>query len=369
MNASVVSGLLVLSLSLAPAPAGGQTPAPAEALDGIDTVLLLKTGKETFGKAAFRSEHGRFVYLFASAETKADFDADPERYAIQMNGACARMGTGGGNPSNYAVVDGRIYIFASDACHKAFVSAPARFLPKPAVPLPADPAAAAAGKALLDRAAQAHGGAKLDALDSYTESYVVATANQMPSPPRVTTTWRYPDAVRSERSFEMNGRTMTIVTLLADGGGWNGPADAPQLGPVNPVSIPGLQQQTRRMVLPLLRMRAAAGTKIAALPPGTVDGVRVDRVRMVRDGLDVTLNIDTASGRVHSTSAIDRGTEAAFGEVVVLFGNYREVDGLLVPYSERGLFDGRAEATLDRALETAIVNPPVDPARFKAGGR
>ena len=369
MISSIVSGLVTMTLALTLASPASQAPPPAEALDGVDTVLLLKTGKETFGKATFKSQHGRFVYLFASADTKAEFDADPARYAIQMNGACARMESATGNPSNYAVVDGKIYIFASDNCHKAFVAAPARFLRKPAAPLPSDAAAVTAGRALLDRAAQAHGGAKLDAVMSYTESYVAPTANPMPSPPRVTTTWRYPDAVRSERSFQMGDRRMTIVTLLTDEGGWNGPADAPQLNPLNPVAIPGTQQQMRRLVLPLLRMRHAAGTQMAALPPATVEGVRVERVRVVRNGLDVTLNIDTASGRVHSTTAIDRGTESAFGEVVTIFGSYREVDGVLVPYTEKGLFDGRPEAILDRALETAVVNPAVDPALFRAGGR
>ena len=204
---------------------------------------------------------------------------------------------------------------------------------------------------------------------SYTESYVAATANPMPSPPRITTTWRYPDAVRSERSFEMGGRSVTIVTLLAGGEAWNSPSDAPRLMPVNPVSIPGMQQQMRRLIVPVLRTRHAPGTKVAALPATTVDGVRLDRVRLVRDGLDVTLNIDPASGRVHSTTAIDRGTDGAFGEVVVLFGDYREIDGVLVPYSERGLFDGRAEATLGRVLQSAVVNPAVDPALFRGGGR
>ena len=361
--------LMSMIVMLSVVPLRAQAPPPAaEALDGVDTVLLLKTGKETFGKAAFKSEYERFTYLFASADTKAEFDAAPARYAIQMNGACARMGSGTGNPSNYAVVDGKIYIFASDACQKAFVAAPARFIPKPPPPLPSNADAQAAGRALLDRAAQAHGGAKLDALTAYTESYVVATANPMPSPPRVTTTWRLPDGVRSERSFQMGGRATTIVTLLADGTGWNGPVDAP-LSPTNPVSLPGLQQQMRRLILPLLRTRNAPGTKIAALPPATVEGVRLDRVRLVRDGLDVTLNIDPASGRVHSTTAIDRGTDAAFGEVVVIFGDYREVDGLLVPFSEKGMFEGQPEPFLSRHLDSAVANPAIDPALFKAGGR
>jgi YHS domain-containing protein len=364
MRTSIVPSLVAIT-ALSLAGAGAQTPPPVEALDGVDPVLLLKTGKETFGRSAFKSQHGRFVYLFASADTKAEFDTNPERYVIQMNGACARMGSGSGNQSNYAVVDGRIYIFASDGCQKAFVSAPARFLPRAPVPMPADAAAVAAGQALLDRAARAHGGDRLDALASYTEFYDVPAPMAAATAARVTIVWRYPDTYRAERTFRMDDRQMRVVTLLSDGQGWSGPSDAPQLRPVNPVVIPGLQQQARALIVPLLRLRSAPGTKVAALPQATVDGVRLDRVRLVREGLDVTLSIDPASGRVHSTTAIDRGPDSGFGEFVVYLGDYREVDGVLIPFSQKALFDGRAEAT--RVLGSAAVNPALDPALFRAG--
>ena len=112
MTIKVLAAVMVFSASAATAqqPAG-----PVDALDGVDTVVLLKQGKEVFGKQAFRSEHGRFAYLFSSAETKAEFDKAPAKYAIQMGGLCARMGgTVTGNPSDYIVHEGKIYIFGSD---------------------------------------------------------------------------------------------------------------------------------------------------------------------------------------------------------------------------------------------------------------
>lgn len=369
MRPSVFNSLLTMLVVASFTTLGAQAPAPVEALDGVDPVLLLKTGKETFGRAAFKSERGRFTYLFASAESKTEFDANPERYAIQLNGVCARMGVGTGNPSNYAIANGKIYIFASDDCHKAFVAAPERFLPKPAAPLPSDPRAATAGKALLDRAAATHGGAKLDGLTSYAESYLPVTVNPMPSPPKVSTTFRFPDGVRSERTFDMSGKPMTIVTVLADGGGWGGPADAPQLRPLNPVSLPGIEQQMGRLLVPLLRNRSASGTKVASLGPATVNGAAVERVRLVRGAVDVTVNIEPASGRVHSVSAIDRGPESAFGEVVVVLSDFRDVDGILVPFKESATFDGVPAPNLSRSLESVVINPPVDPASFKGGAR
>lgn len=369
MKSSVCNSLIAAFVVVSLTSTAAQAPPPLEALDGVDTVLLLKTGKETFGKAAFKSEHGRFTYLFASAETKAEFDAAPERYAIQMNGACARMGSATGNPSDYAVVDGKIYIFASDECHKLFVAAPGRFLLGPAPPMPSDARAASAGKALLDRAAAAHGGARLDALTSYAESYLPVTANPMPSPPRVSMTWRFPDGVRLERTFDMNGKPMTIATVLAGGEGWNGPTDAPQLRPMNPVGVPGLERQTGRLLIPLLRNRNAQGTKVAALGPAVVEGAAVERVRLVRGALDVTVNIDQASGRVHSIAAIDRGLESAFGQILTVLTDFREVDGVLVPFTERATFDGKPAPTLSRSLQSAVINPPVDPGSFKGGAR
>lgn len=343
-----------------------QTPAPAEALDGIDVVHLLQTGKEVFGKAAYATQHGRHRYLFSSAENKALFDAAPDRFAIQLNGVCARMGSGNGNPSDYAVVGGKIYIFASDECHKLFVAKPERYLPVPAAPMPTEAGAEAAGRALIDRAAMAHGGPRLDALAGYAEAYL-DTRTPRPDPPKLMTIWRFPDAVRTERTFSFNGRTSTIATIVTDAMGWNGPADAPQLQPVNPVALPELQQQTGRLLIPLLRTRTVAGTRVAALGPSTVEGTRVERVRLVRGGVDVTLNVDPTSGRVHSTTFRARGPEAAWGEWTVLLEDYRDTDGVLVPFAERVLFDGVVNATMARTLQSVTLNPPIDPARFKGG--
>src|SRR4051794_2451992 len=172
-----------------------QGQAPKEALDGIDPVVLLTQGKEISGKSEFKVSRGKFEYLFATAENKAAFEKTPEKYEIQLSGACARMGGGvTGNPSDYAVVDGKIYIFGSDECHKKFVATPARFLPRAEVPMPESAASRQAGRALLDRVVAAMGGAeRLDAVTTYVE-----TASQVQKRPAgdatitTTTTRRFP---------------------------------------------------------------------------------------------------------------------------------------------------------------------------------
>jgi len=82
--------VIVTLLLLTAAPAGSQS-AAREALDGIDPVVLLTQGKEVSGKPELKVTRGRFDYLFASADTKAIFEKTPERFEIQLSGACARI--------------------------------------------------------------------------------------------------------------------------------------------------------------------------------------------------------------------------------------------------------------------------------------
>ena len=157
---SKMLGVMVVATVAGASAAAQQPSGPPLALDGVDAVVLIQQGKEVIGKPEFAVKRGTFEYQFTSAETKAAFEREPSKYEIQMNGSCARMGPGvGGNPSDYAVVDGKIYIFGSDDCHKKFVAAPAKFLPREAPPMVSGAKEQERGRALVDRAVQAVGGA------------------------------------------------------------------------------------------------------------------------------------------------------------------------------------------------------------------
>jgi hypothetical protein len=106
---------------------------------------------------------------------------------------------------------------------------------------------------------------------------------------------------------------------------------------------------------------------VAALGKDTVGGAAVERVRVRRGGLDVIVNIDPATSRVHSTTFIDRNRDGHFGEFTVLYGDFRPVEGLVLPFEEKTLFNGAPEPALSRKLDTISVNGPIDPALFKAG--
>jgi YHS domain-containing protein len=145
--------LLASVLSAQMPGAGG----PVDALDGLDPVLLIQ-GKEVPGKSALSAVHGGFTYLFSTADNTAAFERSPDKYAIQLGGLCARMGRStGGNPSDFLVHEGKIYIFGSSECHKRFAAAPASYLPPAPRPLAKGADAIGRGRKLLDEAARAVG--------------------------------------------------------------------------------------------------------------------------------------------------------------------------------------------------------------------
>ncbi len=183
-----------------PAAAAAQPPQIAEALDGVDTVVLLQQGKEVFGKSAISVERGRFRYLFSTPDTKATFERNPDKYEIQLGGMCARMGPPtGANPSDYFVHEGKIYIFGSDECRKRFIASPEKFIPKPAPAMPAGTAAAARGREVLEKAVAAMGGAA--AVDNVTSYVETASQVQRRGDTDVTITTRYDPA------FPRRGKT------------------------------------------------------------------------------------------------------------------------------------------------------------------
>lgn len=359
---------LVLAMFLIAGSAQAQTAPPREALDGIDPVVLLTTGKEVSGKATLAVVRAQFQYLFATPESKATFEKSPEKYEIQLSGACARMGGGvTGNPADYAVVDGKVYIFGSDDCHKKFVAAPAKFLPKPAPPMPSAAAVLSQGRALVERAVKAIGGAgKLDAVTTYVESS--SQVQKRPAgdvPIKLKTMWRFPGDIRAERTTTLPDRTTTSANLITPAGAWF--IGQGRAYPQNAEGRAASESGYNRQLVPLLRGRGEAGFRAAALGAGTEDGVAVDRVRVKHRSLDVTLAIDKASGLVHSMSFTGRGPEAEIGSYVVVLGDYRDVSGLKLPFAERALFNGAPDTILSRTLDAITINAPLDPALFQPG--
>ena len=250
----------LLATFLTAMPIAQSMPEAADALDGLDPVMLI-AGKEVPGKSALSVTRGGFTYLFSTAETKATFEADPGKYEIQLGGLCARMGkTAGGNPADFLVHDGKIYVFGSDACHKKFAAAPAKFLAPAPDPMPSSTAATVKARQLLDRAVAAIGGAgRIDGLSSYVESFSQVQSRPQGDVAVVTKTiWSFPDRVRQERTMTMQGKASSSATILSPQGMWfvsgqGEPYPIRRSGPAQ--SRTGLRAAPRRSLAPSTRSR------------------------------------------------------------------------------------------------------------------
>ncbi len=101
-------------------------------LRGLDPVLLAQ-GLEVEGAESIWVERGGYRYAFENAANRERFLAEPERFEIQLAGACAFMASSGappgsGDPDRYLVHDQRVYIFASESCRLSFQVDPERYL-------------------------------------------------------------------------------------------------------------------------------------------------------------------------------------------------------------------------------------------------
>lgn len=88
------------------------------AVGGYDPVAYFTDGRPVRGTAQHSVMHQGYEYRFASAEHLAAFRADPSRYLPQYGGYCAWAVANGytapGNPQNWRIVDGRLYLNYND---------------------------------------------------------------------------------------------------------------------------------------------------------------------------------------------------------------------------------------------------------------
>lgn len=84
------------------------------AVSGYDTVAYFTEGKPVKGSKEFSTEYKGAKWLFSSAENQAKFEADPVAYAPQYGGYCAwavsQGSTASGDPKQWAIVDGKLYL-------------------------------------------------------------------------------------------------------------------------------------------------------------------------------------------------------------------------------------------------------------------
>jgi YHS domain-containing protein len=112
-----LSALFALAFFAAP-PAQAQNAAePALALRGIDVVSYFQPGGPVKGQPALRHDFDGARYLFSSAQNRAAFAADPDRYLPQFAGLCtsglSKGITGQSDPAVWKIVGGKLYLFST----------------------------------------------------------------------------------------------------------------------------------------------------------------------------------------------------------------------------------------------------------------
>lgn len=133
----LITGGLVLGLSgcsamTAQNPSTELSPVNAAEMEGADRLMLFGADVVAYitqeayvqGTPEFSSNYQDVDFHFASAEHKALFDAEPEKYIPQYGGYCANgimFGIPwGGNATDFKVVNGKTYIFGGTVSQAAF---------------------------------------------------------------------------------------------------------------------------------------------------------------------------------------------------------------------------------------------------------
>jgi YHS domain-containing protein len=96
---------------------------PTLALKGYDVVAYFSGNLAQPGASDQQVDFDGMRYRFSSAQNKATFSADPDRYLPQFGGYCA-MGISKGkkfesDPTLWKVIDGKLYVFSSPAASDA----------------------------------------------------------------------------------------------------------------------------------------------------------------------------------------------------------------------------------------------------------
>jgi len=280
-----------------------------------------------------------------------------------------------GNPDLYAVHDGRIYLFGSPACVKAFKEAPDKYL-ETAGAWAAGVASAPTeesrrkGRALVEKAVEAVGGApRVDALVSYQEKATTSAHSPQGVREIKTSVMRvYPGKYREERTLSFG----TLATVVTPGGGFFALSRGGGDDMIDEQRA-AYEKQFARNVLSLLRARRDAGFAASAAGPGKAGETVVEQVDVSSGGTAARLGIDPATGRVLSLSYRGRGPGGIFGDIVQTFSDFRAVEGLTLPFKTAGTFNGEPSPAHSSTVESIVINAPVPPSLFEkprpAGGQ
>ena len=95
------------------------------ALSGYDPVAYFTHGRPVQGRADITAQHNGAVYAFATPRNREQFTENPTAYLPAYDGYCAYAASLGqvapGNPQNWSIVDGRLYLNVSPRAHELWL--------------------------------------------------------------------------------------------------------------------------------------------------------------------------------------------------------------------------------------------------------
>ncbi|MBS1715262.1 MAG: hypothetical protein JST30_13090 [Armatimonadetes bacterium] len=295
------------------------------AIKGLDPIEL-QQGREVQGDPRFSVKYLRHEYRFASSARLKQFQKDPVAYAAQNGGACGKMGalTGKGSPDRFAVVNGKLFFFASDGCRTTFMASKDKYFAsvgrRPAVRAVDKEAASS----VFSKALKAHGGRSLRALKGLF--WTLETPYKEDGLDKVwKTNWSFLAKDRYAHWEEWDkGRLFFVVNGKKAAEGKPG-----EVYGVHPGELRALDAMfTRHPVGILLGNGAGVLTPLKAGKGWTM--AKGDIV------FDVTLDDETS--RIRSISYHDRAA-GPVADVVVEYSDYVQVEGAWLPTVSRSKVD------------------------------
>jgi zinc protease len=235
-------------------------------------------------------------------------------------------------------------------------------IPEPAAAKPsaaaASPEADKKGRALVEQAVTGFGGAaKVDGVTSYKEDGSLAMKGpQGDVEIKTTLVIALPGSMRQDMVTPMGTMSMVVTPEAAF-------MTTPQGDQTMPASMKErVVKEIGRSPLMLLRQRNAAGFKATATGAGKSGDSPVEQVLVDAGGDPVTLGIDPKTGRVLSVSYRGSGPTGAPADVVQTFSDFRDVNGVTLPFKMSSTFNGEPGAS--SAATSIRLNEPVDASVF-----
>lgn len=186
------------------------------------------------------------------------------------------------------------------------------------------------GRALIDGAVVAHGGARqLDRLTNVQSRLEASTHTDtltLVFPAIYHRELNYPgsfhgiDAVIGGSGFRTSNRTA-----------WEMEADV----------VRAMVREYAHDALVILKSRGRRDFVAAHGGRGKLGDLEVEWVRVSFDGATTTLGLDPATGRLLAVTYRGRPGPGPFGKLEVTYSDFREVDGLVLPFTRTATWSGR----------------------------